>query len=107
MSDLNLLPCPFCGGEAEYERIGTLRYSTIVVCTDCGARHESGDAGEIAGVSWNNRPAENKIKADAVRDAHDHILDVLVKQYTTPDQHCFEVLGMLSVYADKLERSEI
>lgn len=48
-----LRPCPFCGGRAEFERTGTPRQSCIVVCTDCGARHESSDEGERSGWSWN------------------------------------------------------
>lgn len=50
-----LLPCPFCGGAAEFERKGNARHSCIVVCTDCGARHESGDAEWNSGSSWNRR----------------------------------------------------
>jgi len=49
-----LLPCPFCGHDAEFEREGTGRQSCIVTCTDCGARHESGDTWN-SGHSWNRR----------------------------------------------------
>jgi Lar family restriction alleviation protein len=52
---LELLPCPFCGDDADFERIGTPKMSTIVACTGCGARHESADEGEHAGSSWNHR----------------------------------------------------
>jgi Lar family restriction alleviation protein len=50
-----LLPCPFCGGEAQFDRRGTERYSTIVSCTNCGVIHESGDSGARVGSSWNRR----------------------------------------------------
>lgn len=53
-----LKPCPFCGGEAEFERKGTSRVSCIVCCTCCGARHESGDVNEMSGMSWNRRSGE-------------------------------------------------
>jgi len=53
----DLLPCPFCGGEAEFERMGTPRQSCIVVCGNCGARHESGDEGARNGTQWNRRAA--------------------------------------------------
>lgn len=53
-----LKPCPFCGGEAEIERIGTGRQSCIATCTNCGCRHESGDSGERSGHSWNTRTPE-------------------------------------------------
>lgn len=53
----NLLPCPFCGGEAEFERTGTRGHSCIVQCTSCGALRESSDEYERSGSSWNDRAA--------------------------------------------------
>jgi len=50
-----LLPCPFCGGEAEFVRLGDKRVSCQVKCTNCGASHESSDEGEHNGSSWNMR----------------------------------------------------
>lgn len=51
-----LLPCPFCGNESpSFERLGTHRQSCIVICGNCGARHESGDEDEKCGSSWNCR----------------------------------------------------
>lgn len=53
-----LLPCPFCGHDTpEFERLGTSRQSCIVICGDCGARHESSDEGARCGSSWNTRAA--------------------------------------------------
>jgi Lar family restriction alleviation protein len=52
MSDL--LPCPFCGGEAEIERVGTPRQSTIYACTECGCRLETGEEWGH-GTQWNTR----------------------------------------------------
>lgn len=52
-----LTPCPFCGGEAHFERMGTPRQSCIVECGSCGARHESSDEGERSGTQWNDRAA--------------------------------------------------
>lgn len=51
-----LLPCPFCGGEAIVERKGSFRQSNIVTCTECGCRVESGDVFD-ATASWNRRAA--------------------------------------------------
>ena len=63
-----LKPCPFCGGAAEFERLGTGRVSCIVVCSDCGARHESSDSGAASGASWNRRHAEPPVpRGDARR----------------------------------------
>ena len=50
-----LLPCPFCGGEAEFERVGTPRQSCIVACTDCGGRLETSEEGGACGSQWNDR----------------------------------------------------
>ena len=54
MSDTKLKPCPFCGCDAEFERIGTPRVSCIVSCTECGARLESGESFG-SGNQWNTR----------------------------------------------------
>lgn len=51
-----LRPCPFCGHPTpSFERMGTPRQSCIVVCGNCGCRHESSDEGERSGDSWNDR----------------------------------------------------
>ncbi len=53
---IELLPCPFCGGRPEIERIGTARQSMIIACTNCGARVESGDVvGLTRDYKWNHR----------------------------------------------------
>ena len=49
-----LLPCPFCGGEAEIEREGTGRQSCIVNCTQCGCSLSSGETFN-SGSTWNQR----------------------------------------------------
>lgn len=51
-----LKSCPFCGHDSpEFERLGTPRQSCIVICGNCGARHESSDEGDRCGQSWNDR----------------------------------------------------
>lgn len=49
-----LLPCPFCGGEAHFERVGTNKVSCIVACEDCGASLETGETWD-SGANWNTR----------------------------------------------------
>ena len=57
-SERDLLPCPFCGHDSpEFERMGTSSQSCIVICGNCGARHESGDEYLRSGSSWNTRAA--------------------------------------------------
>ena len=51
---IELLPCPFCGGEAEIERYGTPRVSTIYSCKECGCRLETGEEWGH-GAGWNKR----------------------------------------------------
>ncbi len=65
MPDPKLLPCPFCGDEAEYVRRGTSRQSCIVACTNCGAKHESSDQDWYNGKSWNHRVAPEAAKEGA------------------------------------------
>jgi len=51
----NLLSCPFCGGDAEFDRLGTGHCSSIVVCQECGCRVESNEVGDFNGDHWNRR----------------------------------------------------
>lgn len=53
-----LLPCPFCGEEAEFERLGMRRSSCIVKCLFCGCRVETSETGEACGRNWNTRRGE-------------------------------------------------
>ena len=46
--------CPFCGGDAQFERVGTPRQSTIVACSECACRLESPDEFNYS-TSWNRR----------------------------------------------------
>jgi Lar family restriction alleviation protein len=55
-----LLPCPFCGGTAEF--IGDRRKSTIVACTECGASLETVEEwGQ--GRAWNTRQHQPRFGA--------------------------------------------
>jgi hypothetical protein len=49
-----LLPCPFCGGEAEIERYGDSRSTTKYCCTACCAFLETGEEWDH-GADWNKR----------------------------------------------------
>ena len=82
MSDVELKPCPFCGGKA------TLVYFDVddggkwqVICDDCGACSDYYDEewnpdnllkGNEAVESWNRRPIE-----DALKDKNEHLRKAL------------------------------
>lgn len=54
MGEVELKPCPFCGGEAAIERLGDNRRSTIISCVDCGCCLENGETFKH-GTLWNTR----------------------------------------------------
>lgn len=65
-----LLPCPFCGGEAEIERYGDARESTQYGCTMCGCTLETGEEWGH-GRRWNERepsPGETQASITAWAD---------------------------------------
>lgn len=53
MSELKLLPCPFCGGEAV--SIDGYREAFFVQCEDCGATFPMFDTLSEAIAAWNRR----------------------------------------------------
>lgn len=61
-AELALLPCPFCGGDAAFERKGTHRQSCIVACRECGCRLETGEVWN-SGNDWNTRASKPPDKA--------------------------------------------
>lgn len=54
IAEKDLLPCPFCGGKAAYERMGTARQSCIVSCESCACTLETGEVWSC-GQRWNQR----------------------------------------------------
>lgn len=69
---VRLKPCPFCKGEAEFERMGTRRQSCIVACQWCGCRLESNEEGDRCGEQWNTRaaPEEKPLSREWREEAH-------------------------------------
>ena len=82
-----LLPCPFCGGEAEVERSGTNRRSHIIACTDCGCRLETGETWN-AGSAWNTR---QPTQSDAVQAEIEALRHDLERQMTIANEQVNEV----------------
>jgi Lar family restriction alleviation protein len=54
MQSETLLPCPFCGRQAEIERYGDFRQSTVYRCTFCGCKLETSEERDY-GRDWNTR----------------------------------------------------
>ena len=65
MSELK--PCPMCG--TIWVGFETSKDSTWVECDHCHTSSEVTHSQGAARKAWNNRPHENKIKAEAVREA--------------------------------------
>jgi len=61
LKNVELDPCPFCGGDAEIERFGNNRQSTIYACSECGCRLETNETFNF-GNRWNERHVTNKKK---------------------------------------------
>lgn len=57
MADIELKPCPFCGGEGMIGAKYRYHYPTyfIVVCRKCGAMAHCGKTREEAAKKWNRR----------------------------------------------------
>lgn len=63
-----LKPCPFCGGEAEFN---SDEFGEGVYCKSCGATLRNGVYGEygrkLASAEWNARPIEDAQTAEIAR----------------------------------------
>lgn len=76
MSEIKLLPCPFCGGEAEFHRTpiksnGGWCDSVVVRCKECEARtnrvlynakiHKNDSEYDEVAITWNTRKPMQEI----------------------------------------------
>ena len=64
MSEIKLLPCPFCGGEAEYVEIREIFISRFVTCKKCGIETKRNFLKRKDAIkSWNKRkPMKNIVE---------------------------------------------
>lgn len=73
MSDIpKLLPCPFCGGKAEYWRDHTTENCDTVACRFCGITISDSDEQGSCVQDWNTRTAPKV--SDAVSALELHVL---------------------------------
>ena len=85
---VQLLPCPFCGGDAKYEAEGEWQYYDVwsVECRECGAslsgnadmRVSGASAKAEAITSWNTRHTATAEALEAMREARE-ALEAMVR----------------------------
>ena len=83
-----LKPCPFCGDTDALSIFN--EFFEFVSCEKCSYA--------LPYKAWNNRPAEAKIKADAVRDAQAEIMEGLTSKVVNSYEW--------DEYINKLEQGE-
>lgn len=93
MSDLK--PCLFCGGD--WHGYLNQHHEYRVTCSN---RECSLSGISFSKKAWNNRPAENKIKAEGVRGAADNLYCATIGHLTMEDTG---EVDWLIEYANKLE----
>lgn len=76
MSDVELRPCPFCGGETQYSDTGPRDWLARewIFCDDCGMRFAVRDGVELI-AAWNRRATDelHKLTKEALFAAVDYI----------------------------------
>lgn len=70
--NIELKPCPFCGGEGGYANGG---FGFIVKCRKCGSRIDVQNTTEEAVEAWNTRPLEDA-KDEEIRRLRNVLEDI-------------------------------
>ena len=82
MSNEELLPCPFCGGEAKMDNRGVYGYG--IVCISCGAKSPDFQTETIAIKIWNDY-ANDLLKTEQIKPEislngiHPDLIDALLE----------------------------
>lgn len=65
MSNTELKPCPFCGGDAEIKIMGSDRTGMLIGCTECNCDFETFETCIDEDIAWNKRvPQDNWIQIE-------------------------------------------
>ncbi len=91
MSD-KLKPCPFCGGEAGFERIGNARQSELIACEDCHCRLESNLGDWNAGEYWNTRPPIECVPTECQIFKEHGFMELFIRSWASE----FEISGTVT-----------
>lgn len=84
MTETNLKPCPFCGGEAKCIEFYGLYH---VICCNCHIAGKDCPTRESAVSAWNARPIENELESENAR------LREALEKYAAPEHHFSVVDG--------------
>lgn len=103
----NLLPCPFCGGEAECDRTmeryeyctggpnSVHDYGYTVYCTQCGVETHVRDVPpndrDEAIAAWNRRAGQASPLTDATRQTISQALDYVIQDVTAQYQTLWDM----------------
>ena len=102
-----LKPCPFCGGEAEFN---SDEFGEGVCCKTCGAVLRNGVYGEygrkLASADWNTRPIEYARAAEIARLREALELIAKAKFYFARDEDKEQIRRVCEIAEDALKGNE-
>ncbi len=76
-----LLPCPFCGGEADHTALDKGPYKYVVRCLDCAARVQTVGDKDDAFRYWNTRaPAQCDVQGGEAKSEFRKLQDIIDNQ---------------------------
>ena len=95
MANIELKPCPFCGGRGKLEKTGPLIYVKCQICGACGstaAISEEYCANDKAAEKWNRRES---LWRNAEQNPPEENTPVLCYAVSTAGEGHFKVIGVL------------
>ena len=74
MSEIKLLPCPFCGGKAELQK-GMCELDNYVMCLECRSKTKLYNTKESAIKKWNTRKPMQEIVKKLEKKINNRLYD--------------------------------